>query len=406
MSNSVSTAQQMKQDTERTPHVPKPGARQQAFKTGTMGMLDDARQVIENAVGQGMQLNPIIYQMLGLNPQMEDHSADLQASQQEMDAAQGQYDEAKKQFDMLQGIPKGKRSKEQKQQFRQLKKGMAAMEKSLADTKNSFDRLQTMPKTITGFERMDPNAIPKDSPFSAMNPLNQAQATESQRLNEYLQGGEVDPTLKHQYTAAEQQLRGKLAARFGPDYESTSVGQMALQNFSRQRNEAFATWNQAQVEKYNALAFQGQANLQQLLANQIGLMREPSHDQMNAGGAMSNAAQTRLQEQQLDLQARAARAGVSVNTTQANPAGMVGGALGNLLNTAGNAYNSYANRATPGSIDVPQGGTNAYGTQWGTTAGTNALTDWASGYGGAAAADAAAAGYTSEAGASALAGLV
>ena len=42
-------------------------------------------------------------------------------------------------------------------------------------------------------------------------------------------------------------MRAKLTERFGPDFENTTVGQMALQNFSRERNEAFATWMSTRV---------------------------------------------------------------------------------------------------------------------------------------------------------------
>src|SRR5206468_1628021 len=143
----------------------------------------------------------------------------------------------------------------------------------------------------------DPSTIDKSSPFSSLNPLNQAQATESSRLNQYLAGGEVDPTLKHQYDAAEQALHAQLSQRYGPDYANSSVGQTALQNFSRQKNEAFATWNQQMVQKYNDLAFNGQQNLQQLLAGQISLMREPSTNQLNMGSTLTNDAAQRLTEQ-------------------------------------------------------------------------------------------------------------
>jgi hypothetical protein len=380
MSNSVSSGINAgtsgKSDTSKTPHVPGAAPAQQQFQRGTMGMLDDARQMAENAAGQGMQLNPMIYQMLGINPQFEDHSADLQSSQQEMDAAQQQFDEAQKHFDQLKGIPQGKRSKQQKQQIRQLKKQMPQMTKALADAKNQFQQVQTMPKTITGFNRMDPNQIDKSSPFSAQNPLNQAQATETSRLNQYLQGGEVDPTLKHQYDAAEQQLRAQLTQRFGPDFESSSVGQMALQNFSRQKNEAFATWNQQQVQKYNDLAFQGQANLQQLLAGQIGLMREPTGNQMNSATQLTNDAQTRLQEEQIKNQMRLGRAGVTVNTASGNPLALAGGGLqgiGQLLKTPYNQQGDTlggamtgGNAAQPTTVQVP-----SYGQQ-------SALTSWAS----------------------------
>lgn len=360
MSSIGSTAlQTSKQESHRTPQAQQAGPRQRAFHSGTMSMLEDARAMAENAAGQGMQLNPIIYQMLGLQPRTEDHSADLEAARQEMDAAQTQFDESQKAFDQLRGIPKGKRSKEQKKQFKQLKKYMKAGQKPIEDATARFNQLQTMPFTITGFDRMDPNDIPKESPFSAMNPLNKAQQTEAGRLNEYLAGGEVDPTLKQEYTAAEQALRAKLSERFGPDFENTSVGQMALQNFSRERNEAFATWNEQQVEKYNSLAFQGQANLQTLLANQIGLMREPSNTQMGTAGALSNLTGQRLNEEQQNLAERSARQGLAISATNyGSPAGAVGGAL-----------------SSPAMQKLADAGWN------GVKSGAGALYDWATGAG-------------------------
>src|ERR1051326_911990 len=270
MSNIGSTAlSSSKQNVQRHPEgILKIGPRQRAFNVGTMNMLDEARSVVENAVGQGQEINPLVYQMLGLQPQYEDHSADLQSAQGELDTAQKQYDEAQKTLDNIRAIPGGKRSPAQRKQARQLKKTMPAMLKNIETAKEAFGHLQTQPKVITGLTKMDPSQIPADSPFSAANPLHHAQATEAERLNQNLAGGEVDPTLKHQYGVAEDQLRASLAQRFGPDYESSSVGQMALSNFNRQKNEAFATWNQQQVEKYNNLAFQGAANLQSLVGRQ------------------------------------------------------------------------------------------------------------------------------------------
>lgn len=363
MSNIGSTALQTgKAESTRGPQARSRGQRQRAFDQGTMDMLNSARGAIENAAGQGAQLNPLIYQMLGLSPQMQDNSAELASAQQEYQGLQAQHDQAQARLDQLNGIPKGKRSKQQKQEFRQLKKQVRLGQKGLEDAHARFSQLQTAGPTITGFNRMDPNAIDATSPFSAQNPLYQAQQTEAQRLNQYLQGGEVDPTLKQQYTAAEAALRAKLTERFGPDYESTSVGQTALQNFGREKNEAFATWNQQQVEKYNSLAFQGQANLQTLLANQIGLYREPSSNQAGMAGAVSQMANQRLPATQTNQQERSITQGLS-GTTVAG--GNVAGALAGLA-----------------SSPTMQGLANK---------GANALYNWATGAGAADAASTAAA---------------
>lgn len=368
-SSAMTTA---KQKTQKNPNVPAPTAGQQQFNQGTMNMLDEARAVVENAVGQGQQLNPLIYQMLGLDPQYEDHSGDLTQAQSEMDAAQKQHDEASKTIDMLKSIPAGKRSTDQKHQLRQLSKQLPQMTRDLQHATDSMGRVQTMPKTITGFNRLNPSDIPKESPFSANNGLNQAQASETARLNEYLSGkAAVDPTLVHQYDQAESALRAKLAQRFGPDFESSSVGQMALQNFMRQKNEAFATWNQQQVANYNNLAFSGQANLQNLLSQRIGMMQEPSQNQINEGNAISNLAGQRLSQQQTNQQWLLGRAGVTQNTVNSSPAPLIGG-IGSLLTTP---YTDSSGKSTTLGGQAVGGVSNA----------ASGLYNWATGGGGAAA---------------------
>jgi hypothetical protein len=388
MSNSVSTAQQGKRDTTQTPHVPPLPARQQQFQTGTLNLLDEARNVVENSVRQGQELNPMIYQMLGLDPQYEDHSQDIQGAQSEFDAAQKQLSEAQDTQASLNGIPKGKRTPAQRKQLRQIRKQIPQLNKALESSRDALGRLQTMPKTITGFNRLDPANIPKESPFSSANPLNQAQATESQRLNQYLQGGEVDPTLKHQYDSMESALRAKLAQRYGPDFENTSVGQMALQNFSRQKNEAFATWNQQMVEKYNDLAFQGQANLQNLLSNRIAMLREPGQASAAMGANLSNLAGNRISQESLNNQMVLGRAGVTVNSINPVTMGSVAGGVGSALMTPYDAQGH-----TLGGLAV-RGGEKAYG----------ALSNWLGGGGGAAAGGAAAGAGAAETGGMSLAG--
>lgn len=398
MSNIGSSAlQSSKQHTQKTPQVPGYSIKQKQFNQGTMNLLDEARNVVEQAVSQGQEINPMIYQMLGLQPKVIDHSGDLQAAQQEADAAQKQWDEAQQTVAKIKGIPKGKRSPAQKKQLRQLKSQMPDLNAALGKATDAMGRLKTMPKTITGFERMDPSQIPPESPFSAANPLHQAQATEADRLNQYLAGGEVDPTLKHQYDAAESALRAKLAQRFGPDFEGTSVGQMALQNFSRQKNEAFATYNQQQVEKYNNLAFQGQANLQNLLSNRIGMLREPGQSAINEGGALSNLATQRLSQQGTVNQWLLGHAGVGVNTSNpgmipALAVGAGGSALKNLL--APGPVDSSTGQASPSLAS--QG--------WsGLKSGAGGLYNWATGAG--AAEGAGAAGAAAGTGAAEAAGM-
>jgi hypothetical protein len=342
LSQSIAT---MKQKTQKMPSVPPPTARETQFKNATSDMLDEARGVVENSVGQGQMLDPQIYQMLGLEPQYQDNSAELQQSQASLDSQQKQMDDAQQTIAQLKSVPKGKRSPQQNQQLRQLKKQLPNLQTAYSKTQTAHGNLMTSQKTITGLSRLDPSKIPADSPFSSANPLNQAQATESQRLNQYLAGSApgavgtgaaaVDPTLVHQYDAAESALRAKLQQRYGPDYENSSVGQMALQNFGRQKNGAYATWNQQQVEKYNSLAFSGQANLQSLLGQQIGLMREPQTNEAQSGANLANVASARLPQEALTNQMLLGRAGQTTNVSSPAMIGAAAGAgAGQLANWA------------------------------------------------------------------------
>jgi hypothetical protein len=158
----------------------KPGPRQKAFDIGTMNILDEARAVVENAVGQGQQLNPMIYQYLGLQPQMSDNTADLAAAQEENNAARQQYDEAHESADQLQLFRRASAKQDQRKQLRQLNSQIPKIRDTLSKADEAFGKLQTMPKTITGFSGWN-EGHPAESPFSAQNPLFQAQATEAER---------------------------------------------------------------------------------------------------------------------------------------------------------------------------------------------------------------------------------
>src|SRR5947207_4135313 len=134
MSNIASSAMQ---HTQQSPRAAGPGAKAQTFAGGTRNLLDEARNVVENATQQGQELNPMIYQMLGMEPQFEDHSEDLKASQGEFDAAQKQWDEANKTFTQLQGLPKGKRTPKQRHELRQLKPQMAGLQRALGAARDA-----------------------------------------------------------------------------------------------------------------------------------------------------------------------------------------------------------------------------------------------------------------------------
>jgi len=324
----------MLSDEKRREQLATPSVRQSQFASGTLNLLDEARNLVENATQQGQELNPQIYAMLGLDPQYTDHSAELGKASDEFNAAQSQMDEAQKTLDSLQGIPKNKRSPAQRQQLRQLKKQIPSLTKSLEAARDAHGRLATMPKEITGFNRLDPSQIPSQSPFSQQNPLFQIAHTEAERAQQALEGGiAVDPLLVHQWTQGEASLRAQLAQRLGPDYENTSMGQMALQDFDRRKSESFANWNYQKQQEYAGAAFQQAGQQQALAGGLIGLMREPAQTEMGEGAALGQAAGPRLTAQQTWNQYLLGRSGLTMGNVPQAPLPQLsgGGGLSQLL---------------------------------------------------------------------------
>jgi hypothetical protein len=326
MSNSISSAITTSQ---KRPTVPPVGQRQTQFEQGTQTMLDESRQMVENAVGQGQDLNPMIYQYLGLTPTYEDHSADISSAQTEFDAAQKQLSEAQDTLAKLKAIPPGMRTPAMKHQISQLKTHMPALNSAIGKSQEALGHLQTMPKTITGVTRSDPSTIPADSPFSPKNPLNQTAQAEAQMASRMATAGSaeggagaaqaIDPTLVHQWTQAEAQLNQTMEQRYGPDWKNSTVGQAAMSAFNRQKAEQYAQWNLQQMTTMQQAATGGFGSLQSLAQNQIALWQNPSQTQIQRGNEISNLAGNRLTEQQTFNQRLGMNVGANINVAQSTP---------------------------------------------------------------------------------------
>jgi hypothetical protein len=351
MSNIASTAMQK---TATSPKAGPMGPQERAFNTGTLNLLDEARNVVENAVQQGQELNPEIYRMLGMDPQYEDHSKELADSQAQFDAASKQMEEAQTTMSQLKGIPRGKRTPQQQKQFQQLKKQIPAFQRSLETARNAHGRLATMPKTITGFNRLDAENIPSQSPFSAENPLYKIQRVEAENAQNMLTGGmPVDPTLLHSFDTAESKLRAQLASRYGPDYENSSVGQMALQNFARNKNESIATWRNNMAQQYATAAFSQAGSQQSLLQNLIGMYREPGTMSANLGTQLENIGIGRQGEESQMLAEREAERGMQQSTVSGVPvAALAAQGLAGLMTTP---YTSGGQQTTLGGQAIRAG---------------------------------------------------
>jgi hypothetical protein len=125
-----------------------------------------------------------------------------------------------------------------------LRSQQKAIMREISSTSKAGGTLKIEPYTITGFTRIDPNSLDPANPFSAKNPDNILLAQTQARLQSALSGGvPTDPTLLRALDDKERVLREELRRNLGADYENTTLGRDALNNWARERSEAVSTYN-------------------------------------------------------------------------------------------------------------------------------------------------------------------
>lgn len=273
------------------------------FNRGTLNVLQTQRRVLADALQQSNVMQPEIYRALGFEPQFDTSSQpDLAGHQAKVDALQGQFEAAK-------GPKKAK------------------LRQQLNMAEENLTKAQSVPQRLIGLTKIDPRVAADPAHPTTDNLAALAVDLQARSLVAALKGEEpIDSTLQDQWTIAERSTRAKLRASLGPDYETTTAGQSALANFSRQKAQAFEEFNRQTVKDMSTMVQAGRESQSNLTAARIQQLQTPAAIGKGNAAALGSEAADRLKlsnQMQQDRQI----------TNQFNETKM--GALGNIYSSGG-----------------------------------------------------------------------
>lgn len=253
---------------------------------GSADMLDQSRALASDALAQANFLTPELYRTLGFEPVFDgpDPSTIIAAAGQKFDAASQKINEINDQIRNAKGTLKGPARLRRLKELRRLRRF------AMDDQKNAERELtdaQAMPRRVVGLK-------PLEEQGGVGGLERETLALQEQTLQRALRGEEpIDSTLRREYQEREKVLREKLRRQLGPDYETTTAGSDALNDFSREQNEAFEIFNRRTVETFSALTESRAAALSQLTDDRLRQLLTPSSQQLGRAGALSGLTEDR-----------------------------------------------------------------------------------------------------------------
>lgn len=370
----------------KIPAMQGPQQFEQIFNRGTRDILDEERHVMEDALGQASFMTPELYKVLGYEPVYDDRGVtpdSLKALSQKSDelnkallagreqraASVGQLRDLRKQLREARKAGDHTTAQDLKGQIKDINQAnrdfdakAVSLRTEAGVAQQALSDAQSQPMRIVGFNKLDRPIDPTGSPGGLYQ---MAFDLENESLVRALKGEEpVDGTLKTHWDQQEQQLRARLRAQLGPDYETSTAGSQALAVFDTQRNNAFATFNQDLVQRMSAETDARATNLSNLRGALMQQMMFPANQQLGRAAALGEAANSRINIAQLAQNERTAQFksaesvyGNRLAQHQAQVdaiAGLIqagGSAVGAVGGGYGGSLNSSA--ASPGTVQVP-----------------------------------------------------
>jgi len=324
-----------------------PRLRERLFNRGTAEILNEERAVLEDSLAQSGLLEPELYRALGLEPifdrpeeevgpELAGLSAALRGSQDKI--AEQRRLKAELQGQLKEKSKTGKGQKGLKRQIRDVHQGLKQLEKEAATYAEQLGRTSAVPRRIVGFKRLDGIADPTGSAGGAFG---QALEGFNAHLAGALSGQEpLDPTLKREFEDRERRLRDRLRNTLGPDYETSSAGQQAIADFSREKAEAFAQFNRQSIQVFAGLGEQRAEALANLTSARLKNLAFPATFRAELGKNLEGLAAQRINLGQLRQQERFGQTEQQQRADQINAQGQSSQGLANILAGVGSAGGS------------------------------------------------------------------
>jgi hypothetical protein len=178
-------------------------------------------------------------------------------------------------------------------------------------------------------------------------------------------GRSTDPRLLRELDESEGAIRARLVRQFGPDYENTTAGAMALNSFRQRKSESLADFARKDITEFNPARLNQRLTLGQIAGQRQNLMLAPSDARFSTSTQMQNLGtsfqrfEEMLQRDRLAQFEGASRTALAeYQSDQARTAAIAGG-----LNQVASAAGSYGMTmggasgggvARPTTVQVPQ----------------------------------------------------
>lgn len=263
---------------------------------GARDILGEERRVIEDALSQGLQIQPEVYRALGYEPEYADRTGEIQPLVTQRDQLKAQLAGIEAKHTAGQG--KGKKplakghtpgSKPSLKAANKLRKQIAVLDSQISD-------IQTQPGIITGIKKLGPND-PTDSQGGAFRTAFDLQ---NEGLTRALRGEEaLDPTLLRAQQEDEAKTREQLRRQLGPDFESSTPGSRALAEMNKRHAEEKATYNREVIQQYSGLTENRAAALSNLTGARIEQLTAPARAQASLAGALGDVTEGITRQQAL-----------------------------------------------------------------------------------------------------------
>lgn len=321
---------------------------------------------------------PSLYEFAGYEVE-RDPSTIAAATQQrqEADAATERFNEARVTLDKLTGPSRKKAVKELKAQGLKGKALRKAKKELKKQTKTARLELRESRRAVEteGREAADAETAANRITGLKKGELGSAEDQEIDRLltgrvTKALQTGESDdPRLNRELAEEEGLIRARLSRQFGPDYENTTAGQIALNNFRQRRTESLADFARRDVSEYNPMRLNQRTTLGQIAGQRLGLAQAATGERWRTSENLQNLSTSYQRFNEMLQQDRLAQFQSKVAKSQADYAadqarmGAITSGLGQLASAAGGVAGAYGTGsfgggagavAQPTTVNVPR----------------------------------------------------
>jgi hypothetical protein len=340
------------------PHGPganlKLSKNQQLFNQSTQNILEMEQMAIANAASQGNIVNEAVYKMLGYQPRYSNDAPDpaalkASANQAFSDSvtAYNTFKQAKKTYERAKaaagdshgtnwakvaatggmtgyakGQPKARAAAAAMRDMKLASDRLDMARSAYASQRDSYQSALNNPRQIIGLDPIGPD--PTTGVRAGHDPKNPDDLMQialdvgNESLLRALKGEEpIDQTLVHAYDVGEINLRERLRRQLGPDYETSTAGSQAINDFIRTKGEAFQQFNRQTIQLYSTMTQQEAQTLTNLTGTKIAQLLSPMDTSLKIAGALGSSADQRNAYTTMNRNWLAQKAGLGVQSYNA-----------------------------------------------------------------------------------------